>query len=77
MPTENIDWVLELDSESDMELEIDRPLIRGTDDYNELVNRPFINDVEILGHKSIPEILNGQWLVMNGMTSEERIGAET
>lgn len=86
MPTENQDWILELDSdedvdlffesESDLGLEMDRPLIRGTDDYNELRNKPSINDIELSGNKSIEEILNGQWLLINGMTSEERIGVD-
>lgn len=85
MPTENMDWELYLDSdgdvdllfdsESDLGLEMDRPIIHGTDDYNELRHKPTINEVEIVGDKTIPEILNGHWLLLNGMTSEERMGA--
>lgn len=75
MANENEDIELLFDSESDLGLEMDRPIIQGTDDYNELKNRPSINDVELVGNKTIPEILNGHWLLLNGMTSEERVGA--
>lgn len=30
--------------------------ISGTDDYNELVNKPQINDVTLIGNKSLPDI---------------------
>ena len=30
--------------------------INGTDDYNELINKPQINDVTLQGNKSLPDI---------------------
>ena len=81
------EWQLEMDSGGDLELffgdgndiefGMSKPIIHGTDDYNELRNKPIVNGVTVVGNMSIVDILNGQWLCLNGMTSEERIGADT
>lgn len=51
-----IDVVIESEEEN-LEIEMENDEVKiGTDDYNELNNKPKINNVEIQGNKTLPEL---------------------
>jgi hypothetical protein len=43
-------FTLQLDSTSTFNLTLETPAPEGTSDYNKLINKPYINGVEIIGY---------------------------